>query len=88
MNETIETLSAQIMRDANTEYDIIIDKTDTDNYYVGYGLAGALITDAKWKIKKMPKIGAIEGARWADGSTKMNKVWTQRASYAYAAVTE
>ncbi|OFZ07650.1 MAG: hypothetical protein A2322_09245 [Bacteroidetes bacterium RIFOXYB2_FULL_39_7] len=72
--------------DANGEYDILIDNTDADNVYVGYANPGTLISAAGWKIKKLPKSGTIEGVRWANGNTDMNKIWDNRASYTYAAI--
>ncbi len=56
--------------------------------YIGLAHPGALISEEKWQIKKLFYDGDnVIGQRFADGSVQYDKVWDDRASYTYNAVT-
>jgi hypothetical protein len=56
--------------------------------YIGLAHPGTLISEAKWKIKKLIYSGDnVIGQRFANGDTHYDKVWNDRSTYEYKAVT-
>lgn len=53
--------------------------------FVGYAPPGKLTSDAVWKIMKLNYTGANLVERlWADGDTKFDNVWDNRAVLSYS----
>lgn len=50
--------------------------------YIGYALAGTGPLQPGWAIMKIPN-GAATPKTWAGASTRLNKIWNNRASYSY-----
>lgn len=52
--------------------------------YIGWALPGTEEADAAWKITKLEYSGAnLVSQIWADGNTKFDNVWDDRASLVY-----
>ena len=69
-----------------TEYAMRIAYDASDNpQYVGEAPPGSATSSAVWRIKKVTwsdsKATAVE---WADGNTKFDNVWDDRASLTYS----
>lgn len=52
--------------------------------YIGWALPGSLTANAVWKITKLTYSGTdLVSQVWADGNTKFDNVWDNRASLTY-----
>lgn len=55
--------------------------TDPNLVYLGKALPGTALSSAGWQIKRYNK--SAGASTFADDSTAFNKVWDDRATYAY-----
>ena len=63
---------------------VITDKATTSQpVYIGEAIAGVGEGSPYWRIKKKTTAGDVDKWSWANGSSKMDKVWDDRASYSY-----
>ena len=52
--------------------------------YYGEAAPGAVTSNSVWRISKRIYSGnKLSGQVWADGDTKFNKEWDERAGYTY-----
>ena len=59
--------------------------TTDDPVYVGWAPPGKATSDPIWKIMKFTFSGTnIVSRDWADGDTKFDNVWDDRAALAYS----
>lgn len=62
----------------------IIDDTGVGGItYVGFAKTGASTAAARWKIKKITEVGTITTIQYADGNSKFDNIWDDRASLTY-----
>jgi len=62
----------------------IIDDTGVGGItYVGVAVFGASTAAARWKIKKITEVGTITTIQYADGDTKFDNIWDNRATLTY-----
>ena len=53
--------------------------------YVGYAQPGILTSDPSWKIMRLDYNGSnIIRRLWANGNTKFDYVWDDRATYSFS----
>lgn len=52
--------------------------------YVGFAEVGSLGSAAAWAIKKIDISSTNIVVTWADGDTKMDNIWDNRASLSYS----
>jgi hypothetical protein len=72
----------------NDKRDAVYAYDGTKTEYIGLAHPGALISEAKWQIKKLFYSGDnVIGQRFADADTSFSKVWDDRTGYVYATVT-
>ena len=51
--------------------------------YTGKAPAGTLDSESDWVINKIETVGTLTTSKLAEGSSRMNKVWNDRATYTY-----
>ena len=67
-------------------YDVIVEEVSSTIEYIGKHArkSGGAPTDSdRWQIKRIYDDGTTTNITWADGSDDFEKVWDDRASYAY-----
>lgn len=57
-----------------------IDSVDDNTVYYGWAKPGSVTSSAVWRIMKETISGDITSYIWADGNTKFDNVWDDRAS--------
>lgn len=66
------------------QYAKIFDQTDADNIYIGYAVIATATSAAKWQIRKLQTVSNVLSILWANGSTKADQIWDNRASLSYS----
>jgi len=68
-----------------TEYTTKIEWSGGNPIYIGEAIPGTLVTDAKWRIKKITWDidGNPTSVDWASSVKTFTKIWSNRASYSY-----
>ena len=62
----------------------IVDDTGVGGItYVGFAKTGAKTSAARFKIKKITEVGTITTIEYADGNTKFDNIWDDRATLTY-----
>lgn len=51
--------------------------------YIGKAYVGASDSDNVWQIQRIEVVGTENVIKWADGNTKFDNVWDDRASLSY-----
>lgn len=70
-----------------TDYTVVVEYDENNNpIYVGEAIPGSLVSEAKWRIKKITwdVSGNPTNVRWADGVKTFTKVWNSRGDYTYS----
>jgi len=53
--------------------------------YVGEAAPGALVSEEKWRIRKLTYSGTLlTDVQWASGESVFDKEWDERATYSYS----
>lgn len=60
-----------------------IDEVNGNLTYIGFAKLGIATSDAGWQILRINKTGAVTLIQYADGDTRYNNVWDDRASLNY-----
>lgn len=60
-----------------------IDEVSDDLTYVGKALPGSETSDPVWRISRILTVGTETSEEFAEGTSKFDKVWDDRASYTY-----
>ena len=69
---------------SKTEEPTIVDDTGVGGViYVGFSEFGSDTSMPKWKIKKVTEVGTITTIQYADGNTKFDNIWDDRATLTY-----
>ncbi len=66
---------------------ILLDYDVSNNpIYVGEAAIGVGASEAKWRIRKLTYDGSnnVTAIQWAQGNTRYDKIWDNRATYAYS----
>ena len=58
--------------------------TPTNITYVGKAKLGTATSDAGWQILRIERSSTITAIQYANGSTRYNQVWDDRASLSYS----
>ncbi len=68
------------------DYTTKIEWSGGNPIYVGEAVPGTLVTEAKWRIKKITwdGDGNPTDIKWADSVKTFTKVWNSRGDYTYA----
>ena len=61
-----------------------LDEVSSSLTYIGEADIGALDSSSKWLIKRMQKTGTVTKIEWADGNSREDNIWDNRASLAYS----
>jgi len=64
-------------------FEVEIDDIDESSFYVGKAIKDSLTSSSVWQIRKIVEDGDVVTELYADDSTRYNKVWDDRLSYAY-----
>lgn len=63
--------------------DVLVDEASATITYIGRAVPGSNPASAVWQIKKVSVSGAVTTIAWADGDTKYDNVWANRATLTY-----
>jgi hypothetical protein len=70
---------------AKQEEPSIIDDTGVGGItYVGFAVNGTPTSAPRWKVKKITEVGTITTIEYADGDSKFDNIWDDRATLTYA----
>lgn len=61
-----------------------IDEASGNLTYLGFAKLGVATSEAKWQILRIQKTGAVTLIQYADGDTRYNNIWDDRASLTYS----
>jgi len=61
-----------------------LDEVSSSLTYIGEADIGALDSSSKWLIKRMQKTGTVTKIEWADGNSREDNIWDNRASLTYS----
>ncbi len=61
-----------------------IDEVDASTTYLGFAKLGVATSEAKWQVLRIQKTGTVTLIQYADGDTRFNNVWDDRASLTYS----
>lgn len=77
---------AQIVTTTNTTPRRItaIDEVDASTTYLGFAKIGTATSTAAWQILRIQKTGTVTLIQYADGDTRFNNIWDNRASLSYS----
>lgn len=67
-----------------TEYAPRYDYIDATTSYLGEALPGTLESAATWRIRLITTSGSDVTVKWADGNSRFDNVWDDRASLSYS----
>ncbi len=67
-----------------TLYSQLIDEVDASTTYQCSAEPGCLTSEAKWRIKKISKVGTVTTIKWADGNTEFDNIADDRLTLTYA----
>ncbi len=67
-----------------TLYNQLTDEVDAGTTYQCSAEPGTLTSAAKWRIKKISKVGTVTSVTWADGNTEFDNIADDRATLTYA----
>lgn len=80
-----------IARDYGSPFKMRMDNTGgnsgTEILYLGEADPSALVTEARWRIKKFTYDSGtnnVSQVDWASGNDNFDKVWNSRTSYVYS----
>ena len=62
---------------------IFIEDVGTAYTYVGEAATKANTAIAMWRLRKMTYTGGLTEIQWANGTEEYDKIWNDRATYAY-----
>lgn len=77
--EFIQTIQAGV----EVQYNRLID-VDGNFTYIGEAVPGTATSAPLWRIKRVEQVGADINILWANGSSDLNKIWTDRLTYTYS----
>lgn len=60
-----------------------IDEASGNLTYIGFAKLGTATSTAAWQILRIQKTGSTTLIQYADGDTRYNNVWDDRASLTY-----
>lgn len=60
-----------------------IDEVNANLTYIGFAKLGTATSDGFWQIFRIQKIGSQTLIQYADGNTRYDNVWDNRASLTY-----
>jgi len=64
---------------------VLIDDVDNSTFYLGRSVRGSATSDAVWRILKIVEdSGGDVFFQYANGTIAFDKVWDDRATYAYS----
>ena len=67
-----------------TLYHQLIDEVDAATTYQCQAEPGTLTSAAKWRIRKILKVGTVTTISWADGNTEFDNIADNRAILTYS----
>lgn len=70
-------------RTYEADFAVRLDDSTTNITYIGTAPTATATSDNKWQIKKLDETSGLI-ITWADGDTKFNNVWDDRASLTYS----
>jgi hypothetical protein len=62
---------------------VIDDYAIAGTEYIGWAQCGAVAGDPIWKIMRKTTVASVDTIEWADGNTKFDNIWTNRAALTY-----
>lgn len=75
-------LARQVFEDATEA--TRIDEVSASITYIGTAEIGTLDSAAKWRVKRMNKVGNVTSIEWANGNDSAINIWDNRASLTYS----
>ncbi len=60
-----------------------IDEANSSVTYIGFAKLGSLASAGVWQIFRIQKTGTVTLIQYADGNTRYDNVWDDRASLTY-----
>lgn len=73
-----------IKGDQESSLSVIVDEASATVTYVGQAEAGTDTASAFWRIKRVTESGSITTIEHADGDTKFDNIWDNRAVLSYS----
>lgn len=65
------------------EVPVLIDEISSTEYYIGTSRDFSIQSAAKWRIKRIWKVGTVWLTGYPDGDQGFNYIWDNRLSYIY-----
>jgi hypothetical protein len=66
------------------KYIVQIDEVSDSVAYYGWAVPGTPTSDSKWRIMKKSVSGNVTSYLFADGNSKFDNIWDNRASLTYS----
>jgi hypothetical protein len=63
---------------------LIVDQVSASTIYIGQAIPGSEIASSVWQIQKITVSGVLTSTLFADGNTRYDNVWANRASLNYS----
>ena len=76
--------STQQLLESYTKYNELIDEVDAATTYQCQAEPGTLTSAAKWRIRKILKVGTVTTITWADGNTEFDNIADDRLTLTYS----
>lgn len=76
--------STQQLLESFTLYSQLIDEVGADTTYQCVAEPGCLTSEAKWRIRKILKVGTVTTVTWADGNAEFDNKADDRLTLSYS----
>jgi len=62
---------------------VYVEEVSAAQSYIGLAAPGTLTSAAAWQIKRSDEVGILTTIKYADAAPSYDKIWDNRAGYAY-----